>query len=231
MRKSFLLIGAVLLSALVASATEESGKYETFAGYSFVRFNPNSGCSASVCGSNFLPSFNANGGDGQFVYNFDKGLGVAFDLGAVTKGELNHVAVDTTVLNFVLGPRYTYHRHDSRFQPFVQALFGGAYATSSTHLDILGGTIVNPFIFPPITTNPNSPITARLVESRTGFAMLAGGGLDIKVSKHMSIRPVGADYYLTRLPDFLTQNLPGHNHRNANNFRYTAGVNFSFGKE
>ena len=101
MRKSFLLIGAVLLSALVASATEESGKYETFAGYSFVRFNPNSGCSASVCGLNLVPSFNANGGDGQFVYNFNKGLGLAFDLGAVTKGELNRVAVDTTVLNFV----------------------------------------------------------------------------------------------------------------------------------
>jgi hypothetical protein len=47
----------------------------------------------------------------------------------------------------------------------------------------------------------------------------------------MTFRPVGADYYLTRMPDFLTQNLPGHNHHNASNFRYTAGVNFLFGKE
>jgi hypothetical protein len=230
MRKSLLLIGTVLLSALVASA-DDSGKYEVFAGYSFVRFNPNSACSASVCGPSVFPSFNANGGDGQFVYNTEKGIGVAFDLGAVTKGEFNHEAIDTTVLNFVVGPRYTYRRHDSRFQPFVQALFGGAYSTSSTHLDILGGTIVTPFLFPPITINPNLPITTRLVESRTGFAMLAGGGLDIKVNKHMTFRPIGADYYLTRLPDFLTQNLPGHHHRNANNFRYTAGVNFVFGNE
>ena len=34
-----------------------------------------------------------------------------------------------------------------------------------------------------------------------------------------------------RLPYFLSQNLPGHHHVNANNFRYTAGVNFMFGKE
>lgn len=229
MKKSLLLIGAVLLSALVASA-DDSGKYEVFAGYSFVRFDPNSGCSVTNCGS-FFPKFNSNGGDGQFVYNTEKGIGVAFDLGAVTKGELNRLSVDTTVVNFVAGPRYTYRRHDSRFQPFVQALFGGAYATASTHIGILGGTIVTPFIFPPITTNPNLPITTRLVASNTGFAMLAGGGLDIKFNKHITFRPVGADYYLTRMPDFLTQNLPNHQHHNSNNFRYTAGVNFVFGHE
>jgi len=178
-----------------------------------------------------FPQFNANGGDGQFVYNVHRNFGVAFDLGAVTKGELNQTAIDTTVLNFVVGPRYTYRHHESRFQPFVQALFGGSHATSSTHLNILGGEIVTPQIFPPIVVNPNLPITARLVESRTGFAMLAGGRLDVMINKHVTFRPIGADYYLTRLPDFLTQNLPGHHHHNANNFRYTAGVNFLFGKE
>jgi hypothetical protein len=226
MRKSLFAIGAVLLSALVASATDFE-KYEAFMGYSFVRFSPNSGC--NVCNLNF-PSFDANGGGAQFVYNFNKGLGVAFDSGAVTKENWTHVNIDSTVVNFDVGPRYTFRHHDSRFQPFVQALFGGAYTTSSAHVDILGGTVVNPLIAP-IITNPNSPITARLVASRTGFSMLAGGGLDIKVNKHMSIRPIGADYYLTRLPNFLTQNLPNHNNHNANNFRYTAGVNFLFGKD
>ena len=233
MRKNLFAIGAVLLSTLVAFA-EDSGRYETFLGYSFVRFDPNSGCSAAVCGLNLVPSFDAHGGDGQFVRNFENGLGVAFDLGAVTNAGFRHTSVDTTVLNFAVGPRYTFRHHvlhGSRFQPFVQALFGGAYSTSSAHLDILGGTIVNPFIFPPITINPNLPITTRLVASRTGFSMLAGGGLDIKINKHMTFRPLGADYYQTRLPNFLTQNLPGHHHHNTSNFRYTAGVNFVFGNE
>ena len=47
--------------------------------------------------------------------------------------------------------------------------------------------------------NPDLPVTARLNTSQTKFAMTAGGGLDIKVSQHMSFRPIGVDYYLTKL--------------------------------
>jgi hypothetical protein len=54
--------------------------------------------------------------------------------------------------------------------------------------------------------------------------MLIGGGLDIKVSKHIALRPIGADYYYTRLPSFITGN-----DTNKDHFRYSAGVNFLFG--
>jgi hypothetical protein len=113
------------------------------------------------------------------------------------------------------------HNH-SRFTPFAQVLFGGVYATSSSQITLLPTT--GPVLPGGIVLNPNLPVTARLVASRTGFAMLAGGGLDIKVSKNISFRPIGADYYLTRLPRFLTGN-----DTNINNFRYSAGVNFLFG--
>ena len=53
MKKSSIVIAVVLASALVASATDFE-KYETFLGYSFVRFSPNSGCNnAAVCGLDF----------------------------------------------------------------------------------------------------------------------------------------------------------------------------------
>jgi len=228
MKKSLFVIGAVLLSALVASA-DEFGKYEAFLGYDWVKFNPSSSCSttSSTCVSTgLLPSFNANGGNAQFVYNFKKGFGVAFDFGAVTQGKLNHQAIDATVFNFVVGPRYTFRFHE-RFQPFVQALFGGAYSTASTRLEILGGEVVNPLKFPPPTVvNPDLPFSTRFVTSRTGDAILLGGGLDIKINKHMTFRPIGADYYQTRLPSLLTGN-----HHSANNFRYSVGVNFLFGEE
>jgi hypothetical protein len=226
-RKSLFVIGAVLLSALVASA-DEFGKYEAFLGYDWVKFNPSSSCSTttSTCVSaGLLPSFNANGGNAQFVYNFKKGIGVAFDFGAVNKGELNRQAINTTVLNFAVGPRYTFRFHESRFQPFVEALFGGAYSTASTQVDILGGEVVNPHVFPP-PINPNLPFETRFVTSRTGDAILLGGGLDIKINKHVTFRPIGADYYMTRLPSLLT----GNRH-DANNFRYSAGVNFLLGEE
>jgi hypothetical protein len=51
--------------------------------------------------------------------------------------------------------------------------------------------------------------------------MTAGGGIDFKVSKHVSVRPVQADYFLTKIPD-------GLNNR-QNNFRFSAGVVFRFG--
>src|SRR5215470_14136903 len=211
MRKIITVIAAVPLFALAAGATEFP-KMETFLGYNFVRFNPNSG--------NF-PSFNANGGGGQFVYNVNKWIGGVVDIGAVTKGTLHSFDVDTTVLNFVAGPRFTYYNH-SRFIPFGQVLFGGAYSTASTRVDLLstGGEVIPPGIILP----PDVPITARLTASHTGFAMFAGGGLDIKLNKNIAFRPVGADYYLTRLPSLITGNVT-----NRNNFRYSAGVNFLFG--
>lgn len=214
MRKSFVVIGAALLCAMTAAATDYP-KYETFVGYSFVRFNPN---------SPFIPSFNANGGDGQFVYNFNRWFGGEFDAGAVTKGTIGGYTVDATVANWAAGPRVTF-KSRGRFKPFVHVLFGGAYTTASARLSAV---LVNAGIFPPgFTPNPNAPLSVRLVASNTDFAMLAGGGLDYKLSKHMYIRPIGADYYLTRVPNNIWGN---GNTTNRNNFRYTAGINFTWGE-
>lgn len=207
MKKAFVVLAAILTFALVAAATDVP-REEIFLGYNFVRFNPD---------SSFLPSLNANGGSGQFVYNFNKWIGAAVDMGAVTKGTINQSNVDMTVADLVAGPRVTFHSH-GRFTPFVQALFGGAYSTASTQVF---GAVAPPGVLP-----PNTPITARFVASNTGFAMLVGGGLDIKLSKHIAFRPIGADYYLTRMPNLFTGN-----DRNANNFRYSAGVNFLLGAQ
>ena len=161
MRKSLFAIGAVLFSALVASA-DDFGKYEAFLGYSFVRFNPNTGCSASGCGS-LSSKFQFQWRRRSVRVQHREGDWGGLRPGAVTKGTLNQTSLDTTVLNFVLGPRYTFRFHESRFQPFVQALFGGAYSTASTQVSILGGEIVTPHL--PPTVGSNLPFTTRLVAS------------------------------------------------------------------
>ena len=56
--------------------------------------------------------------------------------------------------------------------------------------------------------------------------MVAGRGLDIRVSKHVTFRPIEVDYYLTRL-----QNLRTDGDNNQNNIRYSGGVTFWFGGE
>ena len=211
MKKTISIIAASLSFAFAAVAADNP-RMETFLGYQFTRFNPDSG---------FVPSFNANGGSGQFVYNFYHGLGAAFDAGAVNKGVLNGLDIDTTVVHFVAGPRYAYHNH-SRFTPYGEALFGGAYGTTSARISALpiGG------IFAGLPLDPSLPISARIGASHTVFAMMVGGGLDIKLSKHIAFRPVGMDYYLTRVPSFVTGD-----DQNRNNWRYTAGVNFMFGAQ
>jgi hypothetical protein len=214
MQKIFVITGAALLCAMTAGATDYA-QYEVFAGYNWVRFNPN---------SPFVPSFNANGGNGQFVYNFNRWFGGEFDGGAVTKGTLNHFNVDTTVVNFVAGPRVTFG-HQGRFRPFVHVLFGGAYNTASAQFST--NIPVNPIFPPGFTPNPNAPITTRLVASNTNFAMMAGGGLDWKWTKHVYFRPIGADYYLTRVPNNIWGN---GSTTNRNNFRYSAGINFVWGE-
>lgn len=211
MKRIYFCIGVALLSSCVASATDWS-TMEAYLGYNFVRFNPNSG---------YVPSFNSNGGSGQFVYNFSKWFGGVVDIGAVNKGTLNHADFDTTVMDFVAGPRFTLHNH-SRFTPFAEVLFGGAYATTSTPISVPGQAATLPI---GVLPNPNLPFQARLTASNTDFAMLAGGGLDIRVSKSIAFRPFEADYYLTRVSSLFTGNTS-----NRNNFRYSAGVNFMFGK-
>jgi hypothetical protein len=223
MRRSVLVVGSLLLSAFVASATDVS-QYGLFLGYDFTRFNPP---------NSFWPSFNANGGDGQFSYNFNKWIAAAVDMGAANSGTWSHYSINTTVAHLVAGPRFTYHR--GRFQPFAQVLFGGGYGSSSTQIDVVGAKIVSPpsvskTITPPVDVNPNIPLSVRVVSSRGGFAMLAGGGIDIKISKHVNFRPIGADYFLMRLPT-LSNFIGGSSRANWNNFRYTTGFNFTWGRE
>lgn len=53
------------------------------------------------------------------------------------------------------------------------------------------------------------------------LATTAGGGIDVKLSKHVSLRPVQAEYFQTKIPD-------GINNR-QNNFRFGGGIMLRFG--
>ena len=215
MKKIIAVIATFLCFALVAGATDIP-KMEVFLGYSFVRLSSN---------GDFIPSRDLNGGSGQFVYNFSKGFGVAFDAGAVTNNSANsNFNLDATVAHLVVGPRYKFNRH-SKFQPYVQALFGGAYTTASTQIFVV--PVTTPLLpVSPIVTGTDEAVSARLVASRRSFAMLIGGGLDWRVSKHMQVRPAAFDYFMAQPESPITGQT-----RERNNWRYSAGVNFTFGAQ
>jgi len=200
------VLAAFLSFALTAAATDVPG-FEGYFGFDWVKFNPDTAD---------IPSFNADGGSAQFVYNFHKGIGLAFDAGAVTKDTFSGVFSNRQT-HFLIGPRYGFYNH-SRFTPFAEVLFGGATASVST--DILKA----PMVLPSTSITIPDNVSASLTASRTSFAMMAGGGLDIRLSKHLTYRLFDADYFLTRPISFIT----GEN-VNKNNVRLTTGVNFTWG--
>ena len=59
--------------------------------------------------------------------------------------------------------------------------------------------------------------------SVTAFGMTAGGGIDIRVSRLIAVRPVQAEYFLTKFFD-------GNNNRQGN-FRFGAGIVLRLGGE
>src|SRR5215471_11296056 len=100
------------LLATIASA-QDYPRVETFAGFTYTRAN-----SASN-----VPAFSANGGSGQLGVNFNKWVGFVADIGAVHNGNIGDNHLDTTITNFLFGPRITLHR--SRIRPYFNVLFGG----------------------------------------------------------------------------------------------------------
>ena len=235
MKRCFLLIGGALLLTMIAAATEPP-RYEAYAGFQYVRanqFNQNAGLATAIGG------FSMYGGDGQFQYNFNKWISGVIDGGAVNKPGLavpslstipgGPAVVDVHVQNttaFTFGGPRIYWRH-GRWAPFGEVLFGGAFRRVSTGV-IAVTSPATPFV--PVVSpanlfpGPNAVVSARLSASENAFAMRVGGGLDYKLGKYFSVRPVEVDYILTRFP-----NLSTGFRENQSSIAASAGIIFTFG--
>ena len=112
--------------------------------------------------------------------------------------------VQGNVFTYMFGPQIK--KHSGKFQPFGQALFGAAHSNVYANIyDTING----------ITSSNNN---------NNAFAMEFGGGLDYALTPHFQIRPVEVDYLYTRF------GINGTSYTgNQNNFKYFAGVNFTFG--
>lgn len=212
MNKCVAIIGATILFTGVAAAADVP-KAGAYLGYQWVR--------ASDTGSD--PSFTANGGTGQFIVNFNSWLSGVAEVGAIHNNAIGFFRLDTTMINFVGGPRFNLRRW-KRVTPYGEVLVGGVYATMSNSFT---GQPIQTFLLPggPVTV-VGPPVTGRFRQNTTNFALLAGGGVDIRLNKHVFFRPIGVDYYMTRI-----KNLRNGGDNDQNSIRYTAGFSFMFGGE
>jgi opacity protein-like surface antigen len=194
-----LSLAALVLLPVIAEA-QDVPKMELALGYSYLNVHPTKSA---------VTSFNMNGGGIGLVYNATPLIGIKFDfMGYTGKNSVttsnNGVAAGVDMFSYMFGPQFKF-RHE-KVDYFAEALFGAAHSSAGfTQLVYVTGQ-------PPTT----------VYNSNNSFAMEYGGGLDWKVSHHVSIRPVEVAYLFTR---FSTNNVSAQ----QNSFKYFAGVNFNLG--
>jgi len=156
-------------------------------------YNSRINVNANVPGLAPSATYIGEGGGGQFEYNAKNWLGVVGDVSGFYATSAGNGAFAGAFLTYLVGPRVNF-RH-ARFTPFVQTLFGGVRTTDGI---------------------------AQSTGTADNFAMTAGGGIDFNVSRHVSVRPIQAEYFMTRIPD-------GLNNR-QDNLRIGAGIAVRLGK-
>jgi outer membrane protein OmpA-like peptidoglycan-associated protein len=183
-------------------------KVEWFLGYSFWRAVPTS--------NNNRVGY-LHGGSTSLAYNFNRYFGLAGDFAGFDDSKMTlfspvgstTVPSDGKIWTYMVGPRFSYRRYEM-FTPFAQVLLGGVSATDVTLSSCTGFVGCAP-----------------LGVDNT-FATLMGGGLDIKISRHIALRLLEADFLLTHFDDPF----PNAAHRGwQKNVRLTTGIVFRFGGE
>jgi opacity protein-like surface antigen len=207
-----------LLSGLGAFA-QEVPKVDLFFGYSFLRVNSDGN----------IPAFTANGGLFNAGFNVNNHFAIEAEFAGYHNGNINNVQLDTTSYSYLFGPRFSVGR-SKRVDPYVHALFGVNRATTS----IAANSVlipIHPVVPPAGVTLPTPSSNGRYEASQSNFGMAIGGGLDIKMTKRVTLRPIQLDYYLTRFQTSSIEELINNtsSNKNQNNLRYAAGLMFSFG--
>ena len=205
--KRLAILWVALITCVSMFGQSEVPKFETYLGYSFTRWNS----------AINVPAVSANGGAAEFVYNITHDFGVVASLNAVHNGNVSGFHLDSTGLGYMFGPRFNL-RHE-HWTPFAEVLFGAtslyrSFNASSTALS---------------STVPGFDLQTRFANTGRAFSMLAGGGVDINLNRHVAFRPIKLDYYLTRFqPLFISGLGPANRNRNQNNLVYGTGFNFRF---
>ena len=184
-------------------------KAELFLGYS--RFGVGLNSSTGTPGNRMV---NLNGGTAAAAFNFNSHFAIVGDFGGYADSQLQLTGAGAnqprtvnssgTVFTYLGGPRLTLAR-EKRVSIFAQALAGGVHASQVT-VDGCAGSACTP------------------LPTQNAFAMTAGGGVDIRLTHHISLRAVQAEYMMTRFAAVGTTTSS-----TENDVRLSSGLVFRFG--
>lgn len=208
--RSAVVLGILLLFGTKAFA-QDYAKAEVTIDYSYVRFAPQN--------NNIIQNFSLNGGGGNAAFYITHAIGIEADFQGYASQTRHFILpasvctgpctgnVQGNLFTYNVGPIFKYRA--THFEPFAEALFGGAHSNVNGNLlkacNDLGECIGN-----------KSP-------SNNAFDFIIGGGVDVPVNKSIAIRVAQVDYLLTRFGNNFT-----HGNNNQSNFRFAAGVNLRF---
>lgn len=172
-RISAMVAATVIILSLftaVASAQEQSPKWEFYGGYSF--FDPGADVHGQLPGGLFPLSsrleVNPRGAGASVTYDFNRWFGLTLD-GSDQWGSgettIAKTIDDAGLGNISFGPKVTFRR--KHFSPFLEGLVGVHRLTPEAFHDV----------------------------DRLGF--LLGGGLDINLSRHIALRLLRADFVMS----------------------------------
>ena len=214
--RAAILSGIALLFGTMACA-QDNPKVEVSIDYSYIHANPQN--------NNIIKPFSLNGGGGAAAFYFNKYIGIEAEFEGY--GSLTHnivipagstvcpgvtdclVSAQGNLFTYNIGPIIKYR--SKHFEPFVEAMFGGAHSNFYGNLFTDCGTVTG-------------CVAASKSPSNNAFDFIIGGGIDVPLTKSVAIRPIQVDYVLTRFGNGFTG---GNN--NQSNFRYQAGIVFRFG--
>lgn len=194
MRSLYLIL--LFISLSLSAMAQETPKIEVFSGFSLMQASYGGGVSPSLTGF-----------DSSINYNINKFLGVKADFSGQFNGKQNVTLNSTTPIVipgipvpvippfpgssayiksshflFMFGPQITYRRKE-RIEPFGHFLFGGDRRNIKLPVAV--------------STNGNTTTTTYIVGNDTGFGIIVGGGVDVKVAKDIALRPVQLDYIMS----------------------------------
>jgi len=155
---------------------------------------------------NFAPgdpfaNFNSHGGSGSFTYNASRWLGLTGEFGGYNFDRNlfpltgSNTSANGSFFAYLFGPRLNLRKFD-HFVPFGEFLVGGA----KSGIELAG------------------------VDSQNAFALAAGGGIDMVLTKHVAWRVAQLDYLMTTFsgPAVAAS-------ARQNNFRAGTGLVLRFG--
>ncbi len=140
---------------------------------------------------NGASGINCQGGSGSGAGYLTASFGIVGEFGACKVTGLPSGA-SAHEMDFLFGPRVYFHAH-GRLNPFVQGLFGSERFSA-------GATGVGS-------------------GSSNAFAMALGGGADVTLTRHVSLRALQVDYFYTHFGG-----------ASQNNFRLQSGIVWRIGR-